>query len=98
MRRRDESLSQSALPPITYDPTLSFAHPALVKAFTYWNSSRGERAMPTRADIAPRRMRSFLPHVALIEVKPRPGAEPDYFVRLAGTAIEEVLGKRTGRA
>jgi hypothetical protein len=43
-------------------------------------------------------MRSFLPHVALVEVKPGPGGEPDYFVRLAGTAIEEVLGKRTGRS
>jgi hypothetical protein len=97
MRRRDESLSQSALPPIIHDPTLSFAHPALVKAFAYWNSRRRDRAMPRRADITPQGMRSFLPHVALVEVKTRPGNGPDYFVRLAGAAIEEVFGKRTGR-
>ena len=97
MRRRDEWPLQRGLPPIIHDATLSFVHPALVKAFAYWNSSRRERAMPGRADITPQGMRSFLPHVALVEVKPRPGNGPDYFVRLAGTAIEEVFGKRTGR-
>jgi hypothetical protein len=45
MRRRDESLLQSALPPIIHDPTLSFAHPALVKDFAWWTASRGEYVM-----------------------------------------------------
>ncbi|HEY2444594.1 MAG TPA: PAS domain-containing protein [Rhizomicrobium sp.] len=99
MRGRNSSpgVSEPALPPVTYDATLSFAHPALVKAFAYWNSRRGERAMPARADIRPQDMRGFLPHVALIEVQPGPGDKRDYFVRLAGTSVEEVLGRRSGR-
>jgi hypothetical protein len=99
MRGRNPSpgLSELALPPVAYDATLAFAHPALVKAFAYWNSRRGERAMPARADIRPQDMRGFLSHVGLIEVQPGTGGKPDYFVRLAGTSIEEVLGKRTGR-
>jgi hypothetical protein len=99
MRNRDQSpkVSEPAYLPVTYDPTLAFVHPALVKALTYWNLRRGDRAMPSRSDLTPQGMRAFLPHVALIDVLDMPGAEPDYFIRLAGTAIEQVIGPRSGK-
>jgi hypothetical protein len=90
--------SDASYPPVAYDATLSFEHPALVAALAYWRRQCGDRTMPRRAAIDPRGMKDFLTHVGLVEVLARPGEPIDYFVRVAGQDIEDVLGPRTGRS
>jgi hypothetical protein len=52
--------------------------------------------MPARPEIDPIEMRGFLPNVVLIELR-RMGdaadAPVDYFIRLAGTQVEQVFGR-----
>jgi len=63
--------------------------------YTYWLSKRGERAMPSRADIDPGEFRALLPHVLLVDVIEK-GADVRY--RLVGTELERELGRAvTGR-
>ena len=63
--------------------------------FAYWQSQRGTRAMPARADIQPMEIPRLLRHVYLIDVLSDPR---DYRHRLVGTAIGERYGdERTGK-
>ncbi len=62
----------------------------------YWNSRRGDRAMPTRADLDPADIKRLLPHVVLIDVLHDP---LDFRFRLLGTEVDRIvranpLGKR----
>jgi hypothetical protein len=82
---------------ITYDDTCSFEHPMLVAAFAYWKEQCAGRPMPSRTDIHPAGMRHFLTHVSLVDVRLGDDGGVDYFVRLAGTEVERVLGRRSGR-
>jgi hypothetical protein len=72
-------------------------HPLVVEAAEYWKSHRGDRAMPSRADFDPRAMRKLLPHMSLLEPGARADGTPDYFVRLAGTRLEQIYGPMGGR-
>jgi hypothetical protein len=42
--------------------------PVVREALDTWQRLRGERLMPSRADMTPRAMRGFLKHLALLEV------------------------------
>ena len=64
--------------------------PILARLFDYWQSKRGGRAMPSRADIDPAELRSLVHHVMLYDVG-KPG-EP-FLVRLAGQAIVDFVGR-----
>lgn len=93
----DDKQARDELPPLTIDLTVALTRPATIKAYQYWLSLKGGRAMPTRADITPAALREVLPQIALVDV-PRPG-EPStaYVTRLAGDAIQRVFGPITGR-
>jgi hypothetical protein len=76
---------------------LQATQPAIIRARDYWQSRRGDRTMPNRADLDPVAMRRFTEHVGLVEVRRDTGAEVDYFIRRAGTRWEAVFGAMTGR-
>jgi hypothetical protein len=82
---------------ITYDEKCAFAHPKLVEAFAFWSACCGGRSMPMRTDIHPSGMRHFLTHVSLVDVRTGSDAAFDYFVRVSGTEVERVLGRRSGK-
>jgi hypothetical protein len=86
----------AALPPIEVDWSLGFVDSATRTALAYWQSRRGEREMPTRDDIRPSQMRSFLPHIALIEPLGPSAMPDDYLVRLAGSFTERIFGRVGG--
>lgn len=54
----------------------------------YWNSRRGDRAMPTRADLDPADIRRLLPNVVLIDVLHEP---LDFCFRLLGTEVDRIV-------
>lgn len=61
------------------------------KFFEYWNKLKGDREMPSRADINPGEIVSVLPYIILFDKK-----DDDYTVRLMGTKCAEILGEATG--
>lgn len=68
--------------------------PEQKEVFDYWHTCRGRRAMPSRADINPARLKKHLPTVSLLNVVD----ENTFSVRLAGTGIREILDEEiTGR-
>lgn len=67
---------------------LSWCSPKTVDLYRYWDSRRGPRPMPRRADIDPVDMRAWLPRITLIEVGD--GGERMRY-RVVGT---EVVGLR----
>jgi hypothetical protein len=69
--------------------------PILVRLFNYWQSKRGSRLMPSRADIDPTELRSLVYNVMLYDV-----IEPGrlYRIRLVGQAIVDFVGaNNTGK-
>jgi len=67
----------------------------LLTLYAYWSAKRGERAMPSRADLDPGDLKTLLPHILLIDVL-EDGA--DFRYRLVGTEIERHIGRPlTGR-
>ncbi len=71
----------------------------LKRLYHYWESRKGTRLLPSRADIDPVDMRPYLRHVFLMDVVPPtgPGAHRFRF-RLAGTEVVERFGEElTGR-
>jgi hypothetical protein len=89
--------SPEHLPPIKFDPVMKFQSAPLQEAFDYWDAIRGGRIMPTRAELLPRDMKRFISHVGMIEPMSKKTGVQDYFVRLAGSHVEEIFGPRTGR-
>ena len=69
--------------------------PKAVALYHYWNSRRGNRAMPSRLDIDPLEMRPWLSRITLADV----GADGQHFTyRLVGTQLVDLLGvDPTGR-
>jgi hypothetical protein len=57
----------------------------------YWDSVRGTRAMPARADIDPARMARLLPHIIMYNVAPGGG----FTTRLVGDEIVRFVGRNT---
>jgi len=65
------------------------------RIFAYWNRKRGQRRMPSRADIDPVELRALVEHITLYDV-----VEPGklYRVRLVGGAIVDFVGRNaTGK-
>src|SRR5438874_31119 len=59
----------------------------VVPALSYWESIRGDRAMPRRGDIDPAEIPRLLPFVMLVDVS----ADPlDFRFRLVGTEIDAI--------
>jgi hypothetical protein len=84
--------------PIAIDDKLAFLHPATVAALGYWKSKLAGRHMPSRADLDPRQMLSFMSHVGLVDLREGVDGGQDYYIRLAGTAVEHTFGALTGRS
>jgi hypothetical protein len=70
-------------------PFLSLCHDSVKAIYRYWYDKRDGRRMPSRQDIDPLEMKSWLSHLILVDVLP----EAPYFVyRLVGTG--EVAQRR----
>jgi hypothetical protein len=77
------------------DPTLAFAHRDYASVIGLWKAQAGARAIPARADMTARVLKTFLPNVALKErVETNPSR---YRWRLVGTRVAQVIGERTGK-
>jgi hypothetical protein len=71
-------------------------HPRIFEVAAYWHSKRRQRRAPARRDIDPPfELRSYLPHLFMLDVV-WPG--PRFRVRLVGTEVARAVGgDRTGR-
>ena len=63
-----------------------FYHPTCIFLRDYWESKRGLRAMPSRADISPAQLREQLGWVMILEVL---SGERDFRYRLIGTLVTQ---------
>lgn len=73
---------------------LPSATPRLRSGYDYWNARRGQRPMPSRADIDPAEIKPLLPHVILLDVIQAP---LDFRYRLIGTTVDDhSSGRFTG--
>jgi hypothetical protein len=97
MTNHTDTAQKPPLPLPEIDRKIAPRHPLILEASEYWKSHRGDRAMPSRADLDPKAMRKLLPHMALVEPRARADGAPDYFVRLAGTRLEQIYGPMAGR-
>ena len=71
------------------------SRPVLLDLLAYWERKRGDRIMPTRADIDPLELKGHLGWLILVDVLP--GLE-DFRYRLVGTNIVHAVGRdSTGR-
>jgi len=69
--------------------------PGLQTLYAYWQDKRGDRLMPSRADIDPAGFRLLLPHVMLYNAE---GLGGPYTIRLVGSAIVQFVGRNfTGK-
>lgn len=76
---------------------LTFCHPSVREIHGYWDGKRGNRRMPSRADLDPAEMIPFLPNLLLLDVVSQAPLELTY--RLVGTREVEVRGSDpTGRS
>jgi hypothetical protein len=70
-------------------------HPTLAFLRDYWDSKRGTRAMPSRADISPSELRDHLAWVIIMEVLPDLS---DFRYKLVGTLVAQYwLRDSTGK-
>lgn len=82
MHMSNEAASLSTLPgPSHWIPT---------EALAYWEQIRGQKDVPSRADLDPADIPRLLPHLVLLDVFHEPR---DFRYRLVGTTIEEFLEK-----
>lgn len=74
-------------PPLDFPPT---CRPETVILYEYWRRKRGDRLMPSRADLDPTEIPTrLLPCISLVDVV---SDERRYVYRLAGTADVQVRG------
>ena len=68
----------------------------LLQGYDYWETKRGPRAMPARADLDPIEMKAFLPHVVLMDVlrDRKPGWPLDFHYRLMGSTLDQHMSRR----
>lgn len=64
-------------------------HPDIRAMYLYWLGKKGQRAMPSRADIDPGEIKRFLPHITLVDVVED---ERRFVYRLVGTQEVELRG------
>ena len=57
--------------------------------YEYWNTRRGDRPMPQRADINPAEIPKLLPHLLMYTVLPGGG----YVIRLVGEEVASFAGR-----
>jgi hypothetical protein len=62
-------------------------HPKLRRLYEYWDSKRGDRTMPARADLDPVDMRFAIGDVVMADVID--GDPPRFWIRLHGTNLAE---------
>lgn len=62
-------------------------HPKLQRLYDYWSEKRGERAMPSRADLDPIDIRFAIGDVILVDVLDE--TPPRFRIRLHGTNLSE---------
>ncbi len=75
------------------DPALAFAHRDYGAVIALTAQAAG-RAMPARADMTARVLKTYLPNIA---IKERVARDPSrYRWRLIGTRVAQVIGERTG--
>jgi len=79
-------MSNSVLDTVAQENPTGFNHPTCVFLRDYWESKRGSRAMPARADISPAQLKDHLGWVMILEVLP--GAR-DFRYRLIGTLVTQ---------
>ena len=82
--------------PLNFDWNLEFQNDATRLGLEYWKSRCRGSQMPERADLDPVAMRKFTSHVGLVEIRPAIGEDVEYFIRRAGTKLEDVYGPITG--
>ena len=66
---------------------LTIKHPRLQQLYDYWSAKRGERKMPSRADIEPLDMTFIMGNVILVDVIA--GTPLGFRIRLHGTNLVE---------
>jgi len=71
-------------------PLTDLQHPILCNVHEYWRQSRRGRELPSRKDISPEDMRTYLSNVMLIDVSYRP---LDFVYRVFGTEIARAYRK-----
>ena len=64
----------------------------LQELYAYWDTLRGSRMMPSRADFDPTRIPKLLPHIIMYNVE-APGGP--YVVRLVGEEVQRFVGRNT---
>jgi len=79
-------MSNNVLDTVAEENPTRFSHPTCVFLRDYWESKRGSRAMPSRADISPAQLKEHLGWVMILEVLP--GAR-DFRYRLIGTLVTQ---------
>lgn len=78
-------MSELPLPNVEIDRATDW--PAVLSSVRdYWNEKRGSRAMPSRSDISPAQLKSFLPYILLADVV---DAGKDFRYRVVGTQLRE---------
>jgi hypothetical protein len=80
------------------DDIAALSDPTVAAIFSYWDSRRGARRMPSRADIDPVELRALVNNIALYDVvEPEPSGETGrlYRVRLVGSDIVAFDGRNT---
>src|SRR6185437_16685662 len=76
-------------------PELLVDDPFLKRVYSSWNMKRGERLMPSRADVKLNLIPDILPHLFIVDVLSLPRR---YRVRLAGSDVVTEYGEEiTGR-
>ena len=66
---------------------VTITHPRLQRLYAYWLEKRGDRAMPSRADLDPIDIRFVIGDVILVDVLD--GTPPQFRIRLHGTNLSE---------
>jgi hypothetical protein len=66
------------------------AAPCITNLHSYWQRQKGNKGCPSRSDIRPKDLTSFLPHVFLVDVLD----EANFRFRLAGSHFCELTNRR----
>jgi hypothetical protein len=73
-------------------------HPNLLLLYRHWQSVRGDRPMPSRADLDPLSLPQLLGNLILVDVLRDPTRSLRFRYRLIGTRLTERVGRdMTGR-
>jgi hypothetical protein len=73
-----------------------FAWSGFAPLLALWQELRGDAMLPRRSAMTARRLKNFLPDIALYE-KIAPGSPGVYRVRLVGTEFAQVYGENAGK-